>query len=476
MRKICALSVSVALACGLYASAALANDAVVPLTSSAFISKAAGLDGKLSLSGIKTAEGGLAEFQLERFPVFTSDATIVVEHGNGKREQLHAPTTAFFRGQIAGEAGSRVFVSVEENGSVSGLIERGGKMLQLVDRGVGKERLVLETIPDSPHKTHGEGFTCGSEKLQAPPASAFAKSDLQGLPLPPPSAEKANKAANYRARIAIDTDFEFYSRFNNQATATTYVGNLIGFASTIYTAQVQTQLEVSYLRLWSTASDPWVQTSSTCGLFEFGKHWNDNMSGTSRTIAHMLSGKSTGGGVAWLGVLCSTGFNTSTSGSNCPGLAANGNFGGGYGFTGNITGAFNASNPTPVWDIVATSHEIGHNFDSPHTHCYNNVGGNASPVDQCYNGEASNSCYAGAQGLPGPQGAGSGTIMSYCHLLGGGMTNISLTFGTGHAFGVAPGRVPTRMSAHVAAKAQQNPSCLALGAPVSPNIFANRFE
>ncbi len=480
MRKICAWSVAMAIVGGLYAQPLLATAMDAPLSPSTFISSAAQLDGTLRLRGIKTAEGGSAEFELTRFQVFTHDARIVVERGDGQREEAAAPATAFFRGQIAGEAGSRVFVSVETTGNVSGLIERGGKMLQLVDLGAGAERLVMQVIPDSPHKAHGEGFTCGSDKLASPPATAFPISDLKSLPVPPPptgdTADKSTASANYRARIAIETDFEFYSRFNSTSTATTYVGNLIGFASTIYTAQVQTQLEVSYLRLWSTASDPWVQTTSNCGMFEFGKYWNDNMSGTSRTIAHMLSGKSTGGGVAWLGVLCSTGFNTSTSSSNCPGMAANGNFGGGYGFTGNITGSFNAANPTPVWDIVATSHEIGHNFDSPHTHCYNNVGGNASPVDQCYNGEASNSCYSGAQALPGAQGTGSGTIMSYCHLLSGGMSNISLTLGAGHAFGVQPSRVPTRMAAHVASKASQNPSCLALGAPVTPTIFATRFE
>jgi len=51
--------------------------------------------------------------------------------------------------------------------------------------------------------------------------------------------------------------------------------------------------------------------------------------------------------------------------------------------------------------------------------------------------------------------------MSYCHLLSPGLGNLALTFGEGHPFGVAPGRVPTRMSAHVADTAAANPSCLA---------------
>ena len=44
-------------------------------------------------------------------------------------------------------------------------------------------------------------------------------------------------------------------------------------------------------------------------------------------------------------------------------------------------------------------------------------------------------------------GAGDGTIMSYCHLLSGGLSNISRTFGEGHSEGVsASGRVSERMA------------------------------
>ena len=41
---------------------------------------------------------------------------------------------------------------------------------------------------------------------------------------------------------------------------------------------------------------------------------------------------------------------------------------------------------------------------------------NAAAVDNCYNGQCgSTGCYCGSTSLPGPAGAGSGTIMSYCH-------------------------------------------------------------
>ena len=140
-----------------------------------------------------------------------------------------------------------------------------------------------------------------------------------------------------------------------------------------------------------------------------------------------MSGKSLGGGIAWLGVLCRSGFNASAS---CPGVPTDAPWGGGYGFTANLSGTFNVNNPTVMWDIMAVSHEIGHNFNSPHTHCYAGLGGNGSPIDQCYGNESG--CYTGVGSLPGPAGAGSGTIMSYCHLVRSSYSDVSLNFGTGH--------------------------------------------
>jgi hypothetical protein len=396
-----------------------------------------------------------------------------VVEADGRERPLERPRDRHFRGTIAGQPAARVFVGIDPDGEVFGLVDRLLGLERIVARRDGSGRvteLSLERI-DRAALAAARPFDCQQSRLDPVPDEALAggANDTTDGRDSSPLSEPLPAGINWRARVAIDTDHEFFQRFASAQAATTYVGNLIGYASGIYVAQLDTQLQVSYLRLWNTAADPWVQTSSICALYEFGKHWNDNMAGESRTIAHMLSGKSSGGGVAWLGVLCSGAFNTNATSANCAApITGTSNFGGAYGFTGEISGSFNASNPTAVWDIVATAHEIGHNFNSPHTHCYGGLNGNSAPVDQCFGTESGTGCFSGTPTLPGPQGQGSGTIMSYCHLRPGGFSNISLTLGQGHGFGVAPGRVPTRMREHVQAQAGSNPACLATGTPAPP--------
>ena len=109
-------------------------------------------------------------------------------------------------------------------------------------------------------------------------------------------------------------------------------------------------------------------------------YWNMNNSSINRATVHMLSGRPFNSGIAYVGALCNTQY--------------------GYGVTTSIRrfGDFNINNPSIVWDIVAVSHEIGHNFGSEHTHCYAGVGGNNNDVDHCYGQESG--CYSGVETLP----------------------------------------------------------------------------
>lgn len=412
------------------------------------------------LVGIERQDGSSVNLDLERFDVFADDAELVVVDASGESVPLPIPDAKYFRGEISGQANSRVYVSRRSDGNIVGYVQdEDGNLSTLETIADPRGSAAFQLFPVGPSDAHGPAdFVCGQPSLPSP-------AELHGLAESAPDAPDPGDflaGTVYRARIAIDTDFEFRQVFGTSAAALAYIADLVGFASTIYRTEVASQFQVSYTRLWETAADPWVESSSICSLFAFGKHWNDGMGAQVRTIAHMLSGKNTGGGVAWVGVLCEGEFNFNATPYGCVGLSGTANYGGGYGFTGNIEGGFNSAAPAQLWDIIAFAHEVGHNFNSPHTHCYAGIGGNANPVDQCWGTEEG--CYAGSGLLPGPAGAGSGTLMSYCHQLSPGITNVALTFGGEpglvHPYGVQPLRVPTRMRDHVLARAAAAPSCL----------------
>src|SRR4029450_13562712 len=133
----------------------------------------------------------------------------------------------------------------------------------------------------------GEGFSCGNARL---PQNQHPLEDLVLNAAPAKvSSVTAAGTVQHTARVAIETDYEYYAEFNNTTNATNYIGNLIGYASTIYVNELNTSLVVQSVSLWTTTSDPWTQTSTDCGLMEFGRYWNKNRTNVSRATAHFLS-------------------------------------------------------------------------------------------------------------------------------------------------------------------------------------------
>ncbi len=419
--------------------------------------------------------------RLTRFRVFAEDAKVHIQSDMGVT--VESPVIDIhFQGEVVGQPGSRVFLVVPEEGSMKGIIQIGGTIW------------VLDTPVLGPKKTLGmpytqkldpnvafrhRSFSCATQHAKKPHITP------QGLPsIGLSSGSQASVSASstpYVARIAIETDFELTQLLGNTTAVQQYIGNLLGYISTIYQAEINVSFQIGDVFLYPTASDPWVQTGIDCMLNEFGDYWNktQNRISVNRTVAHFISGKEFGeGGLAWLDVLCqsaSGGFNTSAS---CSGMASSGRYGGDYGVSTGLEGTFNASNPQVVWDSVVVAHEIGHNFGSSHSHCYANVGGNGNDVDHCYGSEEG--CYSGTTALPGlgsvtggTPGAGNGTLMSYCHTQSPGMSNLSMTFGqrigaAEHAFGVAPGRVPSLMRSTVDTAAANFPSCFSQATTAYP--------
>lgn len=373
--------------------------------------------------------GGHAVLDVVRFEVFAPGA--IVEHGATGDRRLAPPDRAWFRGRVVGEEGSWVFLSVgaTEMRGFAGT-SAGAWAIGPVEDG-GRFRLGSSRIDPSmlPKREEAEKWMCGQEKLVAPPVEAGAVMDGDGAASP-------NASVVERIDVAVETDGELWSFFGSTAALSQYVGELFGASSAIYYRDIEATLRVNYLSVWTggSGSDPWTQTNTLLALYEIGDYWHANRAGVARDIVHFLSKKNMGGGIAWLGVLCASDFQYAdpTNGTH---------WGGGYGLVGSLNGSFSTTNPSLYWDILAVSHEIGHNFNSPHTHCYNPV------IDTCYASESG--CYSG-QTCEQAGTSCAGTIMSYCHLRAGGYNNISLVFGV---TGQPSAAVITQMKNHVASRA-----------------------
>ncbi len=321
---------------------------------------------------------------LVRFDGLAPGARLIVHDALGE-QSLPLPPTRYWTGAVEGRPGSRVTLAVRADGEVRGILadEEGFASLRARPE---DDALAFVRVPAGASRPP---FECAADELPGI-ETAIAAWEAEA---PAAMGIEATEAITHTARVAVETDYEYFQLFGDSTAAAQYALDLLAFSSTIYVDEVETNLLVVSVSIWTSAADPWVQSSTSCSLYEFGKYWNDNHAGDVRTIAHFLSGKPNGGGVAWIGVLCSGAFSYDISAASCPGMASISNYGGAYGYTGTIDGDFQPGNPQPIWDTIAVTHEIGHNFSSPHTHCYANYGGSSSHVDQCWT-SSSSGCYA----------------------------------------------------------------------------------
>lgn len=319
--------------------------------------------------------GATAKLELDAADVLRADTRFVAVDESGEREVPPPPFRAF-RGAVVGEPGSAVSLNLF-GGKIGGFVRTGGEEFVIVPDsfapgGAGgitvRKSTADSDAPDTP--------MCAADL----PAPAQPQADPGGHPQAmgaPPIDENTVLVAE----VAIDANFQWYDNFGNLAAAQSYILNLMAQVSTIYQDEVKIAIEVPYLRVFETPADPYTDTTNTTTLLnDLVSEWNAHQTGVTRTVAHLFGKRPSGGaGIAYLDALC-----TSTS---HPGNSWD------YGVS--TLSALGGS-----WEKSLVAHELGHNFSSPHTHCY------VPEIDQCANEQG---CYQG------PVTQTVGTIMSYCN-------------------------------------------------------------
>src|SRR5262249_39823561 len=155
-------------------------------------------------------------------------------------------------------------------------------------------------------------------------------------------------------RVALDADYEFFVRMGSAMAASDYLLTSMAIISSTYERDVNVQISITYLNVWTTSSDPYNGTTVDTRLPEFQNYWQANRTSVVRDVALLASNGGSGmggsGGVSYLNGLIR------------PGLAYGASF-----FEG--TSALSLS--TVHSDAWKLGHEFGHLLGSNHTHsCY----------------------------------------------------------------------------------------------------------
>lgn len=320
------------------------------------------------------------QLDLYRANVFSEGATIKTSDG---RSFTLNPEHQFYRGIISGNPNSIAIVSVFED------------RVQIVFSDQHGNTRIQQT-PD------GHYILFADEDLLIPKNFECHTEDTNGFhPAQDTSDTHNRRMTGNCVQVYVECDFKSYQDNGNSIPNTEeWVAELWNEVITLYENE-DIPVEVSDILVYTSAADDPFDLLNTTGavLTAFQVHIA-SISYNGR-LAHLLSTRTLGGGIAYVDVICSTQYQVAFSASLSTSIVPV---------------------PTFSWSVECVTHEMGHNMGSPHTHaCAWN--GNNTAIDGCGPAAGYN------EGCTAPLPA-SGTIMSYCHLVSGVGINFNNGFGT----------------------------------------------
>ncbi len=332
---------------------------------------------------IPTESGQLLELELFKQEILSDDFYLDDQDGDVK---LYEPG-AYYHGYLVNDPKSIAAISLFDD-KVYGLISVNGKTLVLghqhQDRFPAGNDYILY---DKSDLLIENSFKCGTDELPEIEENHPEEQDV----------EMMNTTCKV-VEVYFEADHRMYKdNGSNEAETMDFVSAMFNVVALLY-ANESIVVKISKTRVWTT-QDNYPSNSSTAALYSFRSRLGGQFDGN---IAQLLSTvPANNGGVAYVGVLCAKNYGVSYA---------------------NIRNNFKEF-PTYSWTIEVVTHELGHNFGSPHTQSCDWPGG---PIDGCVPSEG------GCQRGPAPNGGG--TIMSYCHL-----TSYGIDFQKG--FGPLPGNL-----------------------------------
>lgn len=328
---------------------------------------------------IPLRDGDVMELELAKVEILAPGFSVGTK-GTNPQENFPYHQAVHYRGIVRGNPNSVAALSITSSG-LSGMVadENGTSQLGMLEDG-SRQYIFYKTTDlnaSSPNSCHADGL------IQPTQSETETTADDRGV---------GCKTVN----IYFECDYKLYTdKGSSVTTVTNYVTSLFNQIATLY-ANENVGVAISQIYVW-TSTDPYVaQTNIGNVLNSFRQTLGTTFNGN---LAHFLSTRSLGGGIAYVDVIC---FKQYAFGVSC------------------INTTFQ-NVPTYSWSVEVVTHELGHNLGSWHTQSCNWTNG---AIDNCVSPEGSCS--------PGPAPVNGGTIMSYCHL-----SSYGINFNNG--FGPQPG-------------------------------------
>lgn len=338
---------------------------------------------ELRLSSVPVSSGIQVDLDLTEFSVFTPKAALTSTGINGEAP-LPTRSARLYKGTVVGDPESYAYLAIGDYDVVGSIIVRGKHYRIATDHTVPakSDQMALLSYPLA--DVDGPLVRCGVNDAN--------EMGLGGLRVSKEQYDRLLQGSvpvtvNFMVAGAFECDYEYTQLFKDDANplqaATDYVSAIIGEVSAIYERDMNCQIRIGYLKIWTSAAAagyPYTEaTSMDLALFQEREFWRANRADVPRGFAHVLSGKAWKNpiGIAFLSVLCQP--NNAQAYSLITRLGTE-------------------------QDVTVVAHENGHMFGSLHTHsCTWNPA-----IDSCAAAEGG-SCFSSAQIT-----ATNGTIMSYC--------------------------------------------------------------
>jgi hypothetical protein len=333
---------------------------------------------------------------LEKQELFGAGSKLLTSEGS--QSGLYDQSGFYYRGMVKEYPGSIAAISFFEDQTmgVLALPEQGNLILgKMKPKSDGSESDLPHVLYYENELTGKSNFQCGADLLP----QNYGSSEFILSP------DTIYSSHCKTTKVFLECDYKLYQDYNRSVSSVkNYITGLFNVVKALYYNEYIT-IEISDIMVWTT-QDPYLHTDLASIIYNYAAYRKSNFTGNLAQLVTTYAPQQQGG-IAFLGTLCQP-----FDGQSGPHSFA-------Y-----IYNSYSQL-PTYSWSVEVMTHEMGHNFGSPHTHACAWGPNRNMTLDNCQNPE-NNAC------APGPAPTNGGTIMSYCHL-----TSYGINFSNG--FGKEPG-------------------------------------